>query len=95
MSLAGEYDGLVVMGLNRGHDDLENTIEAARVAVENIGSLKAVEVGNEPDCELILSYVKLKRESYDSNSLLSFCFPGNRTGQAFEFMRNERWKEIL
>lgn len=49
MKLAGTYLGLITMGLNRGHDNLTNTIEAAKVAVANIPSLKSIELGNEPD----------------------------------------------
>lgn len=49
IKLAGTYPGQITMGLNRGHDNLSNTIEAAKVVVENIHSLKAIELGNEPD----------------------------------------------
>ena len=56
MMLAGTYGGSVVMGLNRGKNNLDNTIEAAKVAVREVGEgrLLAVELGNEPECELLL-----------------------------------------
>ncbi|EKD18874.1 uncharacterized protein L3040_005097 [Drepanopeziza brunnea f. sp. 'multigermtubi'] len=49
MTLAGTYEGTVVVGLNRGKDDIANTIEAAKVATANIPNLRAIELGNEPD----------------------------------------------
>lgn len=50
LSLAGSYDGTVVVGLNRRLDNLANTIEAAQKAVSSIDTLLAIELGNEPDC---------------------------------------------
>jgi hypothetical protein len=50
MKLAGGYLGTVVMGLNRGKNNIQNTIAAAKMAVQNMGNLLAVELGNEPEC---------------------------------------------
>jgi hypothetical protein len=41
-------------GLNRGHDDIANTIAAAKVANDKISNLLAIELGNEPECKHIL-----------------------------------------
>ncbi|KAL1887219.1 hypothetical protein Sste5346_010356 [Sporothrix stenoceras] len=49
MSLAGDYGGSVVLGLNRGHNNLTNTIAAAQTAVDKMGNLLAIELGNEPE----------------------------------------------
>ncbi|KAK3388779.1 hypothetical protein B0T20DRAFT_491028 [Sordaria brevicollis] len=50
MTLAGQYEGRVVVGLNRGKNNIDNTIAAAKVAVAEVGkSLLAVELGNEPE----------------------------------------------
>lgn len=49
MTLAGQYSGSVVMGLNRGKNNVDNTIAAAEVAVSEIGNLLAIELGNEPE----------------------------------------------
>lgn len=51
MTLAGEYDGTVVVGLNRGKNNLTNTIAAAKVAVSQVDNLLAIELGNEPECK--------------------------------------------
>jgi hypothetical protein len=51
MTLAGGYNGSVVVGLNRGKDNIENTIAAAKVAVAEIPNLLAIELGNEPECK--------------------------------------------
>ena len=52
LTLAGAYGGSVVVGLNRGRDQLANTIDAARRAVDEVGDrLLALELGNEPECE--------------------------------------------
>lgn len=37
-------------GLNRGHNDITNTIAAAKSAKGSMGNLKAIELGNEPEC---------------------------------------------
>lgn len=39
---------LVVLGLNRGGNNLTNTIEAAKAAKSAIPALYAIELGNEP-----------------------------------------------
>lgn len=50
MTLAGKYDGTVVVGLNRGKNNISNTIAAAKVAVSQVSNLLAIELGNEPEC---------------------------------------------
>jgi hypothetical protein len=40
-----------IVGLNRGHDDIANTIAAAKVASAKMGNLLAIELGNEPECK--------------------------------------------
>ncbi|KAH9904087.1 glycoside hydrolase family 79 protein [Xylariomycetidae sp. FL2044] len=49
LALAAGYGGSVVVGLNRGRNDLGNTVDAARAAVASMGNLLAVELGNEPE----------------------------------------------
>ncbi|XDG02669.1 hypothetical protein ABKA04_002284 [Annulohypoxylon sp. FPYF3050] len=49
MTLAGSYDGSVVVGLNRGKNQIQNTIDAAKVAVSEVKNLLAIELGNEPE----------------------------------------------
>ncbi|KAJ4251068.1 hypothetical protein NW762_011719 [Fusarium torreyae] len=49
MSLAGTYDGKVTIGFNRRLNNLANTVAAAAKAVDEIGSLHAIELGNEPN----------------------------------------------
>ncbi|RDW69914.1 glycoside hydrolase family 79 protein [Coleophoma crateriformis] len=49
MSLAAKYPGTVVVGLNRGHDNVSNTIAAAKVARSQMQNLLAIELGNEPE----------------------------------------------
>lgn len=51
MTLAGTYEGSVVVGLNRGKNEIENTIAAAKVVVAEVKNLLAIELGNEPECE--------------------------------------------
>lgn len=41
----------VIVGLNRGHDDIDNTIAAAKVASDKMSNLLAIELGNEPECK--------------------------------------------
>ncbi len=38
-------------GLNRGKDNITNTIAAAKVAKSKINNLLAIELGNEPECK--------------------------------------------
>ncbi|KAL4974027.1 hypothetical protein BDW66DRAFT_161629 [Aspergillus desertorum] len=49
ITLASEYNGSVVLGLNRRLNDIENTISAASLAVSEMGNLQAIELGNEPN----------------------------------------------
>ncbi|KAI0551143.1 hypothetical protein F4679DRAFT_540541 [Xylaria curta] len=49
MTLAGTYGGSVVVGLNRGKNNIQNTIEAAKAAVRGMNNLLAIELGNEPE----------------------------------------------
>lgn len=51
MTLAGTYPGSVVVGLNRGKNNIDNTIAAAKVAVSEVTNLLAIELGNEPECK--------------------------------------------
>lgn len=51
MSLAGTYDGKVTIGFNRRLNNLANTVSAASKAVDQIGSLHAIELGNESNCK--------------------------------------------
>ncbi|KAI0598905.1 glycoside hydrolase family 79 protein [Biscogniauxia sp. FL1348] len=48
-TLAGAYSGSVVAGLNRGKNNIQNTIDAARMAVAEMDNLLAIELGNEPE----------------------------------------------
>ncbi len=45
----------MVVGLNRGKNNIQNTIDAAKIAVSEVGNLLAVELGNEPECRCILA----------------------------------------
>ncbi|KAL2785311.1 hypothetical protein BJX66DRAFT_315089 [Aspergillus keveii] len=49
MRLVAGYKGSIVWGLNRGSNNISNTIAAAKAAVKEIPSLYALELGNEPD----------------------------------------------
>ncbi|KAI1197683.1 hypothetical protein F5X97DRAFT_343523 [Nemania serpens] len=49
MTLAAKYGGSVVVGLNRGKNNIQNTINAAKAAVNGMGNLLAIELGNEPE----------------------------------------------
>ncbi|KAL5046138.1 hypothetical protein BDW71DRAFT_197861 [Aspergillus fruticulosus] len=49
ITLASEYSGSVVLGLNRRLNDIGNTITAAGLAVSEMGNLHAIELGNEPN----------------------------------------------
>lgn len=40
----------MIVGLNRGKDDIANTIAAAKVAKDRMKNLLAIELGNEPEC---------------------------------------------
>ncbi|KAK4500334.1 hypothetical protein PRZ48_008523 [Zasmidium cellare] len=49
LTLAGTYNGSVLLGLNRQLNNLSNTISAAKKAVIEIDNLNAIELGNEPN----------------------------------------------
>ncbi|KAH8682604.1 hypothetical protein BX600DRAFT_521957 [Xylariales sp. PMI_506] len=49
IALAATYGGSVVLGLNRGYNNLTNTVAAAKVAVSKMSNLLALELGNEPE----------------------------------------------
>ncbi|KAI0160091.1 glycoside hydrolase family 79 protein [Hypoxylon sp. FL1284] len=49
LTLAGSYGGSVVVGLNRGKNNIQNTISAAKIAVSEVTNLLAIELGNEPE----------------------------------------------
>lgn len=55
MTLAGQYEGSVVLGLDRGKNNITNTIAAAKVATSQMSNLLAIELGNEPECACKLS----------------------------------------
>ena len=59
MTLAGSYGGSVVVGLNRGKNNLQNTIDAAKAAVNGMGNLLAIELGNEPECTPRSHFIRL------------------------------------
>ncbi|KAH7472860.1 hypothetical protein FOMA001_g11929 [Fusarium oxysporum f. sp. matthiolae] len=48
MRLVADYQGPIVWGLNRGGNNITNTIAAAKAAVKQLPSLYALELGNEP-----------------------------------------------
>jgi hypothetical protein len=54
--LAATYAGRVTLGLNRRLNNIANTISAAALAKQKIGTLHAIELGNEPDrkCPVVL-----------------------------------------
>ncbi|KAE8336550.1 hypothetical protein BDV24DRAFT_178432 [Aspergillus arachidicola] len=49
ISLAADYDGQVIIGLNRRLNNQSNTIAAATLAKDTIKNLYAIELGNEPN----------------------------------------------
>ncbi|CAD6446084.1 e835ce74-06fd-42b7-9dd2-6c76a4700e8a [Sclerotinia trifoliorum] len=49
IKLASTYPGTVVLGLNRGLNNITNTIAAAKYAKGSMENLKAMELGNEPE----------------------------------------------
>lgn len=51
VSLAAEYAGKVILGLNRRLDNISNTIAAALLAQKNMDNLYSIELGNEPNCQ--------------------------------------------
>jgi len=56
-SLAADMPGDVIIGLNRELNDQENTRAAAVQAKNNMPNLFAIELGNEPDCEMPTSWL--------------------------------------
>lgn len=50
LTLAGTYAGSVVVGLNRGKNQIQNTIDAAKIVISEVKNLLAIELGNEPEC---------------------------------------------
>lgn len=50
--MAASYSGPVILGLNRRLDNQPNTIQAAALAKSQMPNLDAIELGNEPNCEL-------------------------------------------
>lgn len=54
--LTASYGSNVVLGLDRGQNNLSNTIEAARAAQQLLPNLYAFELGNEPDLFGYLSF---------------------------------------
>lgn len=47
--IVGSYGGTVVLGLDRGQNNISNAVNAAKAAKELIPNLYAFELGNEPD----------------------------------------------
>ncbi|KAG0145641.1 hypothetical protein CROQUDRAFT_133635 [Cronartium quercuum f. sp. fusiforme G11] len=47
--LASTLPGSVILGLNRKSNNLNNTLEAAKEAINTMDNLHAIEVGNEPE----------------------------------------------
>lgn len=58
MTLAAKYGGSVVVGLNRGKNNIQNTISAAKAAVSAMSNLLAIELGNEPECRAQASLIQ-------------------------------------
>jgi len=77
MSLAGTYDGKVTIGFNRRLNNLANTVSAASKAVDQIGSLHAIELGNEPNCKSYSStnYSRLTVGQFSAAVILSLKVP--------------------
>lgn len=59
MTLAAKYGGSVVVGLNRGKNNIQNTINAAKAAVNGMGNLLAIELGNEPECKPLIRPIRI------------------------------------
>lgn len=51
IELAAVIKGPVTLGLNRQLAELNNSIAAAQQAIDTMGNLYAIELGNEPDRE--------------------------------------------
>lgn len=52
ISLAANYGGSVILGLNRRLNNQTNSIAAAKLAKSEMTNLNAIELGNEPNCKL-------------------------------------------
>ncbi|CZR51750.1 uncharacterized protein PAC_01627 [Phialocephala subalpina] len=65
IDLAESYPGTVVMGLNRGGDNLNNTIEAAVAIEKRMHNLQAIELGNEPDIYAALNFPLTSNSGYN------------------------------
>ena len=65
IDLAASYPGTVVMGLNRGGDNLNNTIEAAVAVEKRMHNLQAIELGNEPDIYAALNFPLTSNSGYN------------------------------
>lgn len=55
-------------GLNRGKDDISNTIAAAKVARDRVTNLLAIELGNEPECKCLIICARQNLTSTDYTS---------------------------
>jgi hypothetical protein len=51
ISLAADYEGEVIIGLNRRLDEVSNTISAALIVQSEGDNLYSIELGNEPNCK--------------------------------------------
>lgn len=67
MALAGKYDGTVVVGLDRGKNNITNTIAAAKVAVSQVSNLLAIELGNEPECQCYMPPMCYSNDDVESS----------------------------
>lgn len=61
IDLAATYAGRVTLGLNRRLNNIANTISAAALAKQKIGTLHAIELGNEPDREYPVKLCSVNR----------------------------------
>ena len=52
ISLAASYGGEIILGLNRRLNNIANSISAAKLAQSEASNLYAMELGNEPNCEV-------------------------------------------
>ncbi|CAK7238097.1 hypothetical protein SEUCBS140593_010324 [Sporothrix eucalyptigena] len=73
MSLAGDYSGSVVLGLNRGYNNLTNTIAAAQAAVDEIGNLLVIKLGNEPEYYSLRAVASNVSRLYFHHSTVGNC----------------------
>jgi hypothetical protein len=52
ISLAANYSGEIILGLNRRLNNIANSIQAAKLAQSEASNLYAIELGNEPNCKV-------------------------------------------